>query len=353
MKILTKTFQIFSRRYEHYYSRRINNAVEKLSDKNLIEVSGKDSAALLQGLITNDIDKLTSNSSGSIYTMFLNTKGRVMYDSIIYKLPGTESYILEIDKASKTTLVKHILMYRLRKDVKVDIVDDKYAIWVRFNPELVPTNHYQLQSVVEENRVPCSADNSTGIGNILSMENGILTEFQDPRHDILGSRFLVNLQRSEDVMKNLFVGQSNVSYRMFRYRLGIAEGPEELPIGNCFPLEANCDYLRGVSFDKGCYIGQELTARTHHTGVIRKRYMPLYFHDENVGDIAVDTVVKNGEKNVGKLRGVVKNIGVGLLRIANVGGNQILTVNSLKCHTFKPIWWPVDKTVTDKDVAQM
>merc|ERR1712198_771277 len=64
-------------------------------------------------------------------------------------------------------------------------------------------------------------------------------------------------------------------YKELRFRLGVGECPSELQSGKALPLESNVDYLHGVSFHKGCYIGQELTARTHHTGVIRKRIMPL------------------------------------------------------------------------------
>ena len=71
--------------------------------------------------------------------------------------------------------------------------------------------------------------------------------------------------------------------------LGVAEGGEDLPTGKCFPMEYNLDYLKGVSFHKGCYIGQELTARTHHTGVIRKRILP----------ISLDQPVSQGEQEQG------------------------------------------------------
>ncbi len=73
------------------------------------------------------------------------------------------------------------------------------------------------------------------------------------------------------------------TYTAARYALGIGEGKEDFPIGSSLPLESNGALLHGVSFNKGCYLGQELTARSHHTGVIRKRLMPLQLEDGSEG----------------------------------------------------------------------
>merc|ERR1712215_588921 len=89
------------------------------------------------------------------------------------------------------------------------------------------------------------------------------------------------------------VDMSSYVYR--RCILGISEGVEDMPVGKCIPLEYNLDYLQGVSFHKGCYIGQELTARTHHTGVIRKRILPLTIHQEIAKEEGEELVVTNQE----------------------------------------------------------
>lgn len=94
--------------------------------------------------------------------------------------------------------------------------------------------------------------------------------FVDPRVNRLGWRLLVPAGQKVEIELGKDIG-----YKRLRYSLGVAEGVNELPSGNCFPLESNGDYMHGISFHKGCYIGQELTARTHHTGVVRKRIMPI------------------------------------------------------------------------------
>nr|CAD7577836.1 unnamed protein product [Timema californicum] len=172
---------------------------------------------------------------------------------------------------------------------------------------------------------------------------------QDPRLSLLGIRLLYAANKSEtDIITELDeevqLPKDEAQYKILRYKLGVGEGVIEIPTGNCFPLEANCDYLHGVSFHKGCYIGQELTARTHHTGVVRKRLMPLIF----------DLVPKNGlehdapilaasgvpKKPIGKLRGVERNVGIGLLRVSEALDSETLQIYDGTGHTMKPFWWP-------------
>lgn len=131
--------------------------------------------------------------------------------------------------------------------------------------------------------------------------------------------------------------------------MGIAEGLLELPSGRCIPLEANCDYLNGISFDKGCYLGQELTARSYFTGVIRKRYMPVYFQ-EQCDDEILDETITAFDKKVGVLRGRKNNLGLGLLRIADVE-NKSLIADGMKAYTIKPFWWPSGKKGQAEDLV--
>lgn len=97
----------------------------------------------------------------------------------------------------------------------------------------------------------------------------------DPRLNELGWRIFVPREKSNSFSPKDIAISTESSYTKLRYALGVAEGVKELPSAACFPLESNGDYLHGISFHKGCYLGQELTARTHHTGVVRKRIMPF------------------------------------------------------------------------------
>ena len=148
------------------------------------------------------------------------------------------------------------------------------------------------------------------------------------------------------------------NYTKHRYDLGICEGINEIPYGKCTPLEYNGEYMHGVSFQKGCYIGQELTARTHHTGVIRKRIMPIELSSEIIKNIDDDdtgemTDIRNEKgKKVGKICATLKTSGLGLLRIEDCLKSENLTVDktSVTVNFQIPSWWPESAPKTNQKI---
>ena len=110
------------------------------------------------------------------------------------------------------------------------------------------------------------------------------------------------------------------------------------------------DYLHGVSFHKGCYLGQELTARTHHTGVIRKRILPLRLAEDLpesvISNLEEHDVLTDKGKKAGKLRRVDGRLGLGLLRLKETFGAERLTLNGITVEASRPAWWPA---VEDND----
>ena len=128
----------------------------------------------------------------------------------------------------------------------------------------------------------------------------------------------------------------------------MAEGSYEIPFGKATPLEYNLAYMHGVSFHKGCYLGQELTARTHHTGVIRKRILPMEFSRTTPYSIHdLDEVMKliirdENEKDVGRVRGMqgYNELAIGLCRVDDCLKAQKLTVGKIEVKVSVPDWWP-------------
>ncbi|KAL1461444.1 hypothetical protein WDU94_013343 [Cyamophila willieti] len=245
---------------------------ENLSSRGLVRLSGEGVHQFLQGLMTNDINHLQNSSS--LYTMFLNTKGRILYDSIIYKY--NDILLVEVDINDLDNFIKHLKMYRVRRKIDIDNMTDVLNASVIFEPNQNPTKNCDLNGTIKdlEQLVPCSTiyehDSSFElyVKDLLVAKNNIFI-YRDPRLSSLGVRLI----HPKDLDINSILEKQNIvqtndadSYTTVRFKLGVAEGIEEIPIGNSFPHEYNCDYLHGVSFHKGCYIGQELTARTQHTG---------------------------------------------------------------------------------------
>ncbi|XP_043274193.1 putative transferase CAF17 homolog, mitochondrial [Venturia canescens] len=318
--------------------------LEHLGNRSLIRVRGDESSNFLQGLITNDMRHF-DDGAASIYTLFLNTKGRVMYESIIYKTLEKSIYYIECDTRVTNNLEKHLKMYKVRRKVDIDSLENEMKVWSTFDP-LIFTNDetgdlemskWQLEGQI----FPCGtlSNKSTKLIDDIAI-------YEDPRIPELNLRILSNAQVDEDqIVKHLGFdiqrGKNHSNYREFRYRLGIGEGIDDLPVGKALPLEVNCDYMHGVSFHKGCYIGQELTARTHHTGVVRKRLMPLTIENfEGKNFNYDDNLLDEAGKSVGKFRGNEGRFGLGLVRISEALAAQTINISGSRVTVIKPRWWP-------------
>ncbi|KAL1513610.1 hypothetical protein ABEB36_003001 [Hypothenemus hampei] len=328
--------QIYLKRsYSSLLSTR--NCIQHLKERSLVQVKGPDASPFLQGLITNDINHLKDGSS-SMFTMFLNTKGRILFDAIIYQIEDNDAFWIECDASASSQLQKHLKLYKIRRKIEVSHLDN-YKIYVLYNRQHINQTNEQIPAISEELDTNAFRDNSKNYKHL----NAIYI-FKDPRVAQLGFRIIETVEGNVNDMSSLIDFHYNDSaddYVKLRYSLGIGEGTNDLNIGTSFPLECNCDYLHGISFHKGCYIGQELTARTHHTGVVRKRLMPLIFSKVPTILPKNDTIIHNNV-NLGKLRGVKDNVGLGLLRI-----NQALDIGNISigngtASIFKPFWWPVE-----------
>lgn len=281
--------------------------LELLGHRSLIKIQGDGAYDYCQGLMTNDIYRLKTEKS--LFTLLLNSKGRVLHDCLVYKMD--DHLLLECDKDAARDLVKYLKMYLLKRKLDINTLDDT-CIWALFS--------------------------STPI----NMEFNSVSVFNDPRINIMGQRIISD--KTSGIRNEIFLDErdNNLTYQQWRYINGVAEGSELLK-GQSFPLEMNCDYLNGISFNKGCYIGQELTARTYHTGVTRKRIMPLIFDETPIGlDINTDIYCESElstKRPPGKLRGICGKVGVALLRIDECLKAQRLVVGGFKAKTFVPDWW--------------
>uniref|UniRef100_A0A1B0CS22 Putative transferase caf17 n=1 Tax=Lutzomyia longipalpis TaxID=7200 RepID=A0A1B0CS22_LUTLO len=291
-----------------------NFLLENLKSRALIRVAGAESADLLQGLITNDIRHLEHGAQG-MYAMVLNKAGRVVYDTLIYHAsPG--NFLIECDREILSELRKHLLIYRVRKKISIDSLEQEMNVWVAFKPK-----------------------GSEGEVKGEKTAEGVLI-CQDPRLKDLGWRILAPKGQAPEEISSL-MGQCAIvedQYRSHRYSLG-ERAYRIIRLGKSFPLEANCDYLHGLSVHKGCYLGQEFTARTYHTGVVRKRLMPLTTEGQ-IQDKSDTNIESDDGKNLGKLRGVAGNSALALLRIDPALQAKKILIDGVEVTTEKPSWWP-------------
>lgn len=321
--------------------RRFSNVVGSIqtleslaTSRSLIRIRGDQVQPFLQALITNDINHVAKDSTGdSMFTMFLNKAGRVLYDAIIYKTSVESTFFIECDKRVDNDLRKHMMLFRIRKKIDIDIVNDEFRLWTMFNPKI---DDSVLDVKHQEIPVNC----------------GVVSCYSDPRLKLLGTRLIAPAGNTAADITNALPSakissDGKISYAQHRYRLGVGEGIDELPPEKSFPFEANCDYMHGISFHKGCYLGQEFTARTYHTGVIRKRLMPIEIKASSPKPLSSEellaTQITSADgKALGKLRGLVGNSAIGLLRIDQALQADLLHFNGCTGTTQRPKWWPTE-----------
>lgn len=229
-----------------------------LPSRRLLSVSGPDAARFLQGIVTANVSRPDGlPRADAFYAGFLNATGRVVHDTFIYpfraggRVPGSDDgFLVEADAAQISRLAKYVKRYRLRAKVDVrDISDDQVSVWQAWDDAgaLEPTG---------------------GDSQIV---------FRDPRAPGMGYRVL----RLDSKPPELPLDRSSEgAYTVRRYLRGVPEGQDEIIREQALPLESNMDLMNGIDFRKGCYVGQELTIRTKHRGVVRKRILPCMVYDE-------------------------------------------------------------------------
>ncbi|XP_072432420.1 putative transferase CAF17 homolog, mitochondrial [Chiloscyllium punctatum] len=300
-----------------------------LSHRQLLRLQGRDTGPFLQGLITNDVEDVVSGRREAIYCHLLNLQGRTLFDVILYRLHKSQneepSILLECDATLLDAIQKHFKVYKIRRKV-----------------EISPCPELSLWTVL-------SLEQSAKAGSALEVDaKKVVVCTRDPRTDAMGWRLV--LSKVDDplaVVLGSHLGDIQ-DYHRYRYQIGIAEGVKDLPSGEAIPLESNLVYMNGISFTKGCYIGQELTARTHYTGVIRKRLMSIQLDNPlPPGSVPEKAqIVTESGKSAGRLRNYTGDVGLAMVRLAFANEPLHLRTKgdaqvSLKASA--PDWWPTDE----------
>ena len=272
----------------------------KLPNRRLIAVHGTDASHFLHGICTSALPRATPSPLG-FYSAFLTATGRVLYDAFIYPTSHSRTYrdtispkilekygdddlgyLIEVDSSQADSLVKHLKRYKLRAKVDIRAVEEgTYDVWNIWDEATEPwTPHPSLSSLSSSLATAGGAHGANGISDLISLV--------DSRAPGMGRRLVLPAQdqstsnfpnATSSLLSSDAVAAPPASYIIRRMLRGIPEGPAEIPSGAALPAEHNIDLMSGIDFRKGCYVGQELTIRTHHTGVIRKRILPVMLYN--------------------------------------------------------------------------
>jgi tRNA-modifying protein YgfZ len=243
-----------------------------LGDRGVVSASGADAGKLLDGLITNDMDQLARQPA--IHAGLLSPQGKILFAFYVVKA-GAE-FFLDVARDRAADLAKRLNFYKLRANAQFSDVSATMAVAVRWG------------------------------GDHADVPRGVLA-YPDPRHPDLGMRLLLPAARIPEL------GHLNASadaYHAHRVALGVPEEQRDYPLGDTFPHEANFDLLNGVSFSKGCYVGQEVVSRMQNKTVVRKRIVKI------VGEgLASGMEIKHGDGVIGTVGSVAGDKALAILRL--------------------------------------
>jgi tRNA-modifying protein YgfZ len=269
-----------------------------LEDRGVLAVSGVDRRAFLQGLVSNDVDRVGPHQAR--YGALLTAQGKYLHDFMIAE--WSETILLDAEAQRLADLKRRISIYRLRAKVAIDERSDLAVAAVLGDGAFVALD------------LPAEP----GAARTFAMGIALV----DPRLAALGARCILPRESARSVLLEAgFAEAGFAAYDRLRLRLGVPDGSRDLVLEKSILLEAGFDELNGVDWNKGCYIGQELTARTKYRGLIKRRLVAVAIDGPAP---AVGTIVTVDGRDVGEMRSSNDGTGLALLRIEAVLGNQQL-----------------------------
>ena len=272
-----------------------------LGNRAVIDVGGDDALSFLQGLITNNMEHVSETQA--IYAALLTPQGRFLHDFFIIEYLGR--FMVDIDAQHAAAFIKRLNLYKLRARVEISDI----------------TSHWAVCAIIPENKqVQIATD----------LDKGPI--FQDPRHEKLGLRAIV--AKGNDYWAEL-KEISELEYDSLRISLCIPTTGHELIPEKSFLLDYGFEELKGVDFDKGCYVGQEVIARMKHRGLVKRR---LFLIETSVNlNAANQTEIMSDEIIAGEVLSVSTNRATALLRLDLVAKGG-LTIKGMPITPKLPDW---------------
>jgi folate-binding protein YgfZ len=288
-----------------------------LPDRGVIKIAGDDARRFLNGLVTNDMAKVTPASAA--YAALLTPQGKIIADFIVAEVDPAEGsgFFLDCPKALSSAVVEKLNFYKLRAKVMVEDLSEVLGV-MAFWP-----------------------------GETLS-EYGL--SYADPRLPALGTRAMLPPHLAAEAAADLSAALTDAeAYEAHRIALGVPRGGMDFSYGGTFPHEADMDQLAGVDFDKGCYVGQEVVSRVEHRSNARSRVVPIVYDEASP---MAGLPVTAGEKTIGTMGSAIGGRGLALLRLDRIAdaladGTPLMAGN-IALRAVKPDWakfaWPGETT---------
>lgn len=272
------------------------------STRAIIALSGEDRIAFLQGLLTQDMNALREDRG--LFAALLSPQGKILHD--MFLLAHDDSVLMDVTADQKDALLKRLNMYKLRAKVTLADVSDQWQIAYRQR-----------------------ADHAT-IGHVTRKPKKCI--MTDPRAAEMGARLYLQ-HGLEERPKQTFTMEQ---YHLHRLRLGI---PDSADIHDDVALDAGYDALNAISFSKGCYVGQEVTARMHYKQINRRGFYTL---EAPSALPAFGHAIMAGDVDAGELRSHCGSIGLAMLKFEvierAVQQGTPITVHNLKLTIHAPAW---------------
>ncbi len=279
----------------------------QLVDRGLIRLAGADARPFLQGLISNDLDLLRPNSA--LYAALLTPQGKYLFDFLLYDRGN--HVLVDAERERLNDLIRRLTLYRLRSQVTIEDVSDALTVLAVYDRKPIPTSVLDHPAALVDPRLP-----DLGLRVVLPHDE---VDVFVAAHD---------LQRAE-----------RPDYDRLRISLGVPDGSRDLLVERSLLLESGFEELHGVSFTKGCFVGQELTARTKHRGLVKKRLLPVRVDGALP---APGTPVTRGGRDAGEMRSGTGNLALALLRLDQLAdGAAPLVAGEAVLTPAPPPWLPM------------
>lgn len=283
------------------------------ADRGLIRIEGPDARAFLQGIVSNDVNKVSP--ARAVYAALLTPQGKYLHDFFIAELAG--AVVLDCEAARRDDLLRRLSRFKLRSKVALAPGPEGHAVALVYGAGA----RAALGLAAERGTAKAFAD---GIAYV------------DPRLAEIGARAVLPAETGRAALAAAGIAPGAAGeYEKLRLALGLPDGSRDLEVEKSILLENGFDELAGVDWDKGCYMGQELTARTHYRALIKKRLVPVRVEGPAP---APGTPVLAGETEVGVMRSSADGAGLALLKVEALSGSPKLLAGGARLEPKKPFW---------------